>query len=137
MGFVAIGRRTDDLDVVLAGEQLRETLAHYGMVVDDGHADHETGTSTWTVVPLPGVESTRTSPPALATRSRSDRRPTWPSATRARMVSSSKPTPSSTTSSSIVSLVVAARTCTVVACAWVNTLRTASWAARQRTRAAS
>src|SRR3954447_13376318 len=126
MGFVAIGRRTDDLDVVLAGEQLRETLAHYGMVVDDGHADHETGTSTWTVVPLPGVESTRTSPPELTTRSRNDRRPTCPSAARVCMVASSKPTPSSTTSSSTASSVVAARTRTELACACVNTLRTAS-----------
>src|SRR3954462_5357632 len=95
MGFDAIGRRTDDLDVVLAAEQLRETLTHHGMVVDDGHADHETGTSTWTVVPLPGVESTRTSPPALATRSRSERRPTWPSATRARLVWASQSAPPS------------------------------------------
>src|SRR3954454_3842518 len=135
--LIAVGRRTDDLDVRLGTEQLRQALPDDGMVVDDRHADHGTGTSTRTVVPLPGTESTRTSPPALATRSRSDRRPTWPSATCARIVSSSKPTPSSVTSSSTASLVVMARTCRDVACACVSTLRTASCAARQRTRATS
>src|SRR3954452_22942907 len=91
MCLVTVCRRTDDLDVVLAAEELREALPHDGVVVDDRHPDHS-GTSTWTVVPLPGVESTRTSPPLLRTRSRSVRSPTCPSATRAVIVSSSNPT---------------------------------------------
>ena len=74
----AVGGGADELDVLEPADQAAEAVADDAVVVGEQDADHR-GTSSVTVVPCPGAESTVSVPPACATRSPSSERPTWPS----------------------------------------------------------
>ena len=74
-GLGAVGGLADDGDVVDAGEELGQAAPHHGVVVDQQHGDHCSDTSSRTVVPSPGFESTVSLAPASATRLVSPRKP--------------------------------------------------------------
>ena len=77
-GLFTVSRGPDDADIPAGLQHADEALAHDGAILDDEHGDdlvravherllpHDTGTTTSTVVPLPGADETRTMPPATA-----------------------------------------------------------------------
>ena len=75
-GLPKIACLGDDLDVVLGLQHVAEARADDRVVVDDEDADrHATGTSTESVVPEPGEDSTSSRPSTSAMRSRIPSRP--------------------------------------------------------------
>ena len=92
--LLAVGRLADHLDVVLQVEERPQPLAHDRVVVGDQHPDHR-GTSSVTVVPSPGRETTASDPPSARARSSIDVSPSRRERTPG--AAGSKPTPSSAT----------------------------------------
>ena len=90
-GLLARARLADHHDVGLAVEHAAHTRPYDRMVVHQQHRDHAVGTSTRTVVPVPGTESTRSVPETCSTRPRMAASPYPPP------VSAPNPLPSSRT----------------------------------------
>src|SRR5207342_3536326 len=73
-GLLPIARLADCLEVVLALEEESEARPYDSVIVDDQDPDHA-GTSTTSVVPWSGSDSTRSDPPKSSARSRIETRP--------------------------------------------------------------
>src|SRR5215211_4593484 len=112
-----VARFADDLEVLLAVQEQLEPGADDGVVVDDHDANQRSGTSTATVVPRCGADSTDRRPPTSAIRSRipsSPRPPTWSAL-------GSNPRPSSSITTTTASPFLVSTTLTVRAFACLIT----------------
>src|SRR5438067_390847 len=135
---LAVRRRADDLEIVLALEELREPLEDHAVVIGEHETDHApspakpSGTAISTCAP-PSLESTIRSPLRAATRSASMNGPLPVSRmlSRVRRPRNENPTPSSLTSMRILPSAVCTRTSTFFAAPCLAEFITASCTKRK------
>src|SRR2546422_395946 len=135
--FAPVRRLRNHLDPADLAQHGADPLANQGVVLGEQHAQRGRhgsvrGNRAHTVVPVPGWESIRKSPPSRCTRSSMPSSPMEPSAiVPPRTAATSKPLPSSRTVRSSVPSSARASTSTRLAPAWRATLVMASCATRK------